>query len=274
MGMRDTDIYDPRSLIAAIPWANRAILVQPDYDAGWETYVEIHCYKGDFRTAENALGRILKRFGDGDVYARCAFLYFRLQGDVDQAKNWGALAWQTEWDSARLVRTLFALGLLYRDGKEWSKALDCYRMITEKDHNNAWAWHYFAQCTAALGDPARAMELNQRAVGLGQQHEFRAYQEDLRRQLGRQKLSAPRIAAYVPPPGRGKGDTTTRRMRPPSGGLPVITAPAPAPAKTVATPPAMPKVAAPPAVKTLPRIRPDTARQLRRPPPPRRRSQG
>lgn len=276
MGMRDTDIYDPRALIAAIPWANRAILIHPEYDAGWEIYVEIHCYKGDFKTAESALGRVLKRFGDGDVYARCAFLFFRMKGEIDQAKNWGALAWQTEWDSARLVRTLLALGQLYREGKEWAKALDCYRVVTEKDHNNAWGWHFFAVCTATLGNAERALELNQRAVELGKLHEFRAYQEELRKQAGREKLSAPKMAAYGALP-RAPGDTTRRRMRPPSSSAPVVTAPAPAPVKTVVTPPPAaktpPTVATPPAVRALPRGKPDTSRQVRLPPP-RRRSQG
>lgn len=207
MGVRDVDIYDPRTLIASIPWANRAIVVDSENHAGWETYIEIHCFKGDFKTAESALGKVYAKFGDNDLYARCAFLYFRLQGDLAQAKNWGALAWQTEWDTTRLVHTLFALGQLYRDTSEWAKALDCYRMITEKDHQNAWAYHFWAICLANLGEPVNAMDVNQKAVQLGQLHEFRAYQEELRRQSGRAKLGAGRITS-LPAPRMPSGNTS------------------------------------------------------------------
>ncbi|MBX3475823.1 MAG: tetratricopeptide repeat protein [Planctomycetes bacterium] len=215
MGVRDVDIYDPRTLIASIPWANRAIVVDPENNAGWETYIEIHCFKGDFKTAEGALGKVYAKFGDNDVYARCAFLFFRLQGDVVQAKNWGALAWQTEWDSTRLVHTLFSLGQLHRDTGEWAKALDCYRVITEKDHQNAWAFHYWAMCLANVGDPTGALEINQRAVQLGQLHEFRSYQEDLRRMAGRAKLGAGRITNL--PPARMPTGNTSRITAPAKG---------------------------------------------------------
>lgn len=207
MGVRDVDIYDPRTLIASIPWANRAIIVDPDNHIGWETYIEIHCFKGDFKTAEGALGKVYAKFGDNDLYARCAFLYFRLQGDLAQAKNWGALAWQTEWDTTRLVHTLFALGQLHRDTNEWAKALDCYRVITEKDHQNAWAYHFWAICVANLGEPAKALDINQKAVQLGQLHEFRTYQEELRRQAGRSKLGAGRITT-LPAPRMPTGNTS------------------------------------------------------------------
>jgi tetratricopeptide (TPR) repeat protein len=212
MGVRDVDIYDPRALIASIPWANRAIVVDPDNHVGWETYIEIHCFKGDFKTAESALGKVFSKFGDNDLYARCAFLYFRLQGDVTQAKNWGALAWQTEWDSTRLVHTLFSLGQLHRDTNEWAKALDCYRVITEKQHDNAWAYHYWAMCLANMGDPANALEINQKAVQLGQLHEFRTYQEELRRMAGRAKLGAGRITNL--PPARMPTGNTSRIQAP------------------------------------------------------------
>lgn len=214
MGVRDVDIYDPRTLIASIPWANRSILVDPENHAGWETYIEIHCFKGDFKTAEGALGKVYAKFGDNDLYARCAFLFFRLQGDVAQAKNWGALAWQTEWDSTRLIHTLFALGQLHRDTAEWTKALDCYRVITEKAHDNAWAYHYWAICLAALGDAARAMEVNQKAIQLGQLYEFRAYQEDLRKMAGRAKLGAGRVTNF-PAPRMPTGNTS--RIQAPAG---------------------------------------------------------
>jgi hypothetical protein len=168
------------------------------------------------------------------------------------------------------VRTLFALGQLYRDGKEWGKALDCYRVITEKDHQNAWGWHYWALCEATLGDAMRAIELNQKAIELGKLHEFRAYQEDLRKQAGRQKLSAPSVPAYGA--ARKPGETTRRRLRPPSGSTPVVTAPAPAPVvKSVATPPAVKALPAPPPI--IPR-KVTMAKQVRKPLPTRRRSQG
>ncbi len=256
MGVRDVDIYDPRTLISAIPWANRAIMVDPDYPAGWETYIEIHCFKGDFKTAEQALGKVYARFGDNDLYARCAFLFFRLQGDHSQAINWGALAWQTEWDAGRLVQTLFALGLLYRDTSQWAKALDCYRVITEKDHSNAWAFHYWAICAAALGDATRAMELNQQAIQLGQLHEFRAYQEDLRKLAGRGKLGASRITTLPPtrtghtgrvqpPSGRNPASGNTSRLNIPRSGNTttsgrVVPAPPVAQGRTVPPPPPVP----------------------------------
>lgn len=280
MGMRDTDVYDPRSLIAAIPWANRAIQIDPAFEAGWETYIEIHCYKGDFKTGETALGKVYRRFGDNDLYARCAFLFFRLQGDVPQAKNWGALAWQTEWDSARLVRTLFALGQLYREGKETAKALDCYRVITEKDHDNAWAWHYFAHCTAALGDPQRATELNQRAIDLGTEHEFRTFQEHLRKQSGRRRLGSSTTVPVLraKPPGKRPSSGIHAKTVPASSTrtTSVRAAPTPLPArkapKTMPTPPAMPAIGSgrrtvptPPMFPALPPKKSDTSKEVRMP---------
>ncbi|MEZ5993290.1 MAG: hypothetical protein R3E76_13210 [Planctomycetota bacterium] len=237
LGVVDVDIYDHRALATTIPWAYRAIKVDPDYDAGWEVYVECHCFKGDFATAEKSLGEIYKRFGDNDLYARTAFLYFRLQGDTAQALNWGALAWQTEWDPIRLVHTLFALGQLYRDVGEWRKAADAYRVITERDRENAWAYHNEAECLAELGDFNTAMELNQKAIELGQLHEFRSFQEELRRLKGRARLGA--SATTIPPT---RKETTGMRKRgivaapPPAAGK-IVSAPQPASGKVVSAPP-------------------------------------
>lgn len=202
MGVRDFDLYDSRALAAAIPWANRARVVDPGYDLGWETYVEAHCYKGDFKTAENALGEIYKRFGDNDLYARTAFLYFRLQGNTAQALNWGALAWQTEWDSMRLVHTLFALGQLYRDVGEYAKALDAYRVITERDRENAWAYHYASICAVEIGNFGYALEMNGNAVKFGDLHQFRAYRETIKKLQGRTRMGI-KPDAVLPKKGSG-----------------------------------------------------------------------
>ncbi|MCA8910655.1 MAG: hypothetical protein KDB82_03035 [Planctomycetes bacterium] len=273
LGVVDVDIYDARALAAAIPWAYRAIKIDPEFDAGWETYVECHCFKGDFATAEKALGEIYQRFGDNDLYARTAFLYFRLQGDSAQALNWGALAWQTEWDNTRLVHTLFSLGQLYRDVGEWRKAADAYRVITERDHENAWAFHYAAKCNAELGDFNAAMELNQTAISLGQLHEFRAYQEELKRGRGVKRMGG-RVTTV--PPTR-KGPTSVRKRgvvpAPPPASGKVVAAPPPASGKVVkAPPPASGKVVkAPPPAKGRPVPAPPPARK---PGPPKRRPPG
>lgn len=240
LGVQDTDIFDSRALTTAIPWANRAITVDPEWQDGWEVYLQLHCYKGDFGTAEKALGEIFRRFGDNDLYARGAFLYFRLKGDPAQALNWGALAWQTEWDSQRLVQTLFALGQLYRDVQMPAKALDSYRVITERDHNNAWAYHYASECAAELGDFKYALEMNEHAVRLGQLHVFRAFREELKKLSGRAKMTRGRI-------------TTTNLQKP------VVAAPPAAPSLVAAPPPATGRVvAAPP---------PATAKVVAAPPP-------
>lgn len=280
LGVIDVDIYDPRALTAAIPWAHRAKVMDPEYDTGWEVYIELHCFKGDFTTAEQALGEVYRRFGDNDLYARSAFLYFRLQGEVAQALNWGALAWQTEWDDVRLVHTLFALGQLYQDVGEWRKAADAYRVITERDRENAWAYHYGARCAAELGDFNAALELNQSAIQLGNLHEFRAYQEDLRRAQGRARMGAGRVTTI--PPTR-KGGTRVVAAPPPAAG-PVVPAPpakgstrvvaAPPPAKpstrvVAAPPPAKPStrvVAAPPPAKPPKVVPPPPAKVVKAPP--------
>ena len=183
VGVQDVDIYDRRALDAALPWALRAVKMEPECEAGWEVLVEILCLKGDFTNAESALGKIYNRFGDNDLYARTAFLFFRLQGNVAQAINWGALAWQTEWDNNRLTATLFALGHLYFDVGETQKALDAFRVITDHDHQNAWAYHYWAKCVSLLGEFAKAKELNEIAIRFGGIHEFREFQEFLNHQI-------------------------------------------------------------------------------------------
>ncbi len=238
LGVKDVDIYDSRALTAAIPWAYRAITVDPDCQDGWEIYVQVHCHKGDFGTAEKALGQILKRFGDGDLYARVAFLYFRLKGDVQQAINWGALAWQTEWDTQRLIHTLFSLGHLYRNNQMWSKALDAYRVITERDQENAWAYHFASKCASELGDYQYALELNGNALAFGQQHEFRTYRAELKKDAGRARLTRGKVSTatgrttITPPPAK----PTTR----------VVAAPPAASNRVVAAPPAAKVIAAPP----------------------------
>jgi tetratricopeptide (TPR) repeat protein len=232
LGVLDIDVFDSRALTAAIPWAYRAIVMDPGNEAGWEAYVETHCYKGDFTTAEKALGDIYGRFGDNDLYARTAFLYFRLQGDTAQALNWGALAWQTEWDTIRLVHTLFALGQLYRDVGEWAKAADAYRVITERDHENAWAFHYLAHSMAEAGQFPEALEANQQAVKLGQLHEFRAYHEELKKLRGRARMGAGRVTSV-----RTKA-TTVVPAPPPKGTGKVVAAPPAAGEKVVPAPPA------------------------------------
>jgi tetratricopeptide (TPR) repeat protein len=263
LGVIDVDIFDSRALTAAIPWAYRATQIDPGYDMGWEVYVETHCFKGDFTTAEKALGEVYTRFGDNDLYARTAFLYFRLMGDTAQALNWGALAWQTEWDDTRLVHTLFALGQLYQDVGEWAKAADAYRVITERDHANAWGWHRAARCYAELGDIQQAVAMNERAIKLGQLHEFRAFQETLKRSRGRTGLTR---VTTVPPTRTGTG----MHKRPQTT---VVPAPPAASGKVVAAPPAAskPVVAAPPAaakpVVAAPRAKSPSTRRVAAPPP-------
>ncbi len=274
LGVQDIDIFDTRALAAAIPWAYRAITVDPECQDGWEVYVQLHCYKADFGTAEKALGQILKRFGDGDLYARCAFLYFRLKGDTQQAINWGALAWQTEWDTQRLINTLFSLGHLYRDNRMWSKALDAYRVITERDHENAWAFHFASLCAAELGDYNYALELNGNAIAFGQQHEFRVWRAELKKDAGRAKLARGRISeapltTLTPPPAK---QTTKLVAAPPPASTKVVAAPSPTSKVVAAPPPATKKVIAapPPATpKVVPAPKPAT-RPVRPAPPAKR----
>ena len=248
LGVKDVDIYDSRALTAAIPWAFRAIKMEPEYDTGWEIYIECHCFKGDFATAEGALGEVYTRFGDNDLYARAAFLYFRLMGDTAQALNWGALAWQTEWDHTRLIHTLFSLGQLYRDVGEWGKAADTYRVITERDHENAWAFHYAARCLSRMGDFDQALDLNYKAIKLGQLHEFRSYQEELKKLKGRARLGGGRVTNVGTRPPQVVA-------APPAVAPPVVAAPPPKSERVVAAPPPAKKstrlVAAPPPAKPV-----------------------
>lgn len=273
LGVKDIDIYDTRALTAAIPWAYRGTVMDPGYDMCWEVYVETHCFKGDFATAEKALGTIYQRFGDNDLYARTAFLYFRLMGDEAQALNWGALAWQTEWDDTRLVHTLFALAQLYRDVGEWSKAADAYRVITERDHLNAWGWHNAAKCYAELGDTQQAVEMNERAIKLGQLHEFRAFQEELRRSRGRTGIRRTTVPPTRPNTGLHKRPVTTVVAAPPPASGKLIAAPPPASKRLVAAPPPAAKaVAAPPAARKAVVAAPPAktsppTRQVQAPPP-------
>jgi tetratricopeptide (TPR) repeat protein len=276
LGVVDVDIFDSRALTAAIPWAYRGTVMDPTFAMCWEVYVETHCYKGDFATAEKALGEIYTRFGDNDLYARTAFLYFRLQGDTAQALNWGALAWQTEWDDTRLVHTLFSLGQLYRDVGEFSKAADSYRVITERDPKNAWGWHNAAQCYAELGDYAQALEMNERAIKLGGLHEFRAFQEDLRRAKKRNRAGRGRVttvpgtgiharpaSTIIPAPPAAAGKVVAA---PPAAGLPVVAAPRVVSKPVVAAPPAAAKVVkAPPATRQV-QAPPPATRQVQAPP--------
>ncbi|MHC4840521.1 MAG: hypothetical protein ACYTDT_06095, partial [Planctomycetota bacterium] len=69
MGVLNTDEYDRRALKAAGPWARRAVVVDPDYDLGWESLITVLCYLKDFKNAENMLGKIYDKFGDNDLYA-------------------------------------------------------------------------------------------------------------------------------------------------------------------------------------------------------------
>jgi tetratricopeptide (TPR) repeat protein len=256
LGVVDVDIYDSRALTAAIPWAYRGTQMDPEFPMCWEVYVETHCYKGDFTTAEKALGEIYRRFGDNDLYARTAFLYFRLMGDTAQALNWGALAWQTEWDDTRLVHTLFSLAQLYRDVGEFSKAADSYRVITERDPSNAWGWHHAARCYAELGEYKQALEMSDRAVKLGQLHEFRAFHEELRRAKSRRRVGKGRVTT-VPPTRTATGmhsrPVTTIIPAPPAAAGPVIAAPPAASVPVVAAPRTVAKVIAapPPAAKVV-----------------------
>jgi tetratricopeptide (TPR) repeat protein len=227
LGSREVDSYDTRALIAAIPWAYRATTVDPENQDGWETYIQIHCHKGDFGTAEKALGRVFRRFGDNDLYARCAFLYFRLKGDVGQAINWGALAWQTEWDTRRLVHTLLSLGALYCGEKKWGKALDVYRMIIERDRENARAFQKASQCAHEMGDLQLAIEFSEGALKISDQYEFVAWRAALRKAAGAAINKRARISSgiVVPPP-----PVVTKTVPAPRA-IPKKTVPAPPPAK-------------------------------------------
>lgn len=262
LGVESEDHYDERALEAALPWALKATIVDMKDPIGWEILSEIHCFMRDWDLASNTLGLIYRTFGDGDLYARATFRFFRLKGEVDQALNWGALAWQQEFNSQRLVQTLFALGHLYRDVSKWEKALDTYRVITEKDHDNAWAYHWWAYCAFQLEQSAEARELNQKAIELskGQVGKFVEFQS----QLGGVRTTSRRRRTNVPtnlPVGKPKTKTV------PAPGARQIKAPKPI-TKTVSPPPvAAPKqVPAPKVVPPPPAKRPST-RRVAAPPP-------
>lgn len=222
LGFEDTDIYSEEALAGAQPWASAAVRVDPECREGWEALTEILCYRGNFKQAEKALGEVFRRWGDGDVYARAAFLFFRLQGDAEQAMNWGALAWQQEWNSLRLVQTLFALGQLYRDNKRFRQAADAYRVLCEHDHDSMWGHHFWARCELALGNPKEAIELNLRAIKLGGGHELREFHEEIKHKLGRFKLglaSAALVEVPAPPALAGKPSAEPSTASPKSQGL-------------------------------------------------------
>ncbi|MCF6229031.1 MAG: tetratricopeptide repeat protein [Planctomycetes bacterium] len=200
LGVIDTDNYDSRALKEAGPWAKRAVVVDPDYDLGWESLLTVLCYLKDFKPAEAMLGKVYKLFGDNDLYARTAFNFFRLKGDTRQALEWGALAWQTEWDTERLVSTLFSLGRLYLQQQEYVRALDAYRVITEKAHDNSWAYHYMAICLNHLDQKAEAIECNLQALAQGDVLEFRHFQDQLQPPRGNsRRFNKPGATVKVPP---------------------------------------------------------------------------
>lgn len=290
-GFEDTDIYAEDALAAALPLARRGTDVEPLSPEAWETLTEIHCLRGDFGAAEKSLGEIFSRWGDGDVYARAAFLYFRLQGDAEQAMNWGALAWQQEWNTDRLVQTLFSLGQLYRDNSRLRQAADVYRVLCENDHGNMWGHHFRAKCEFELGNLKEAFEANSRAIELGGGHALRGFQEEIKHAIGRAKMglkpntaqlkraevvSAPppaQGAVIAPPPAIGKvvppppaigkvvaaPKPVTVEVPAPAPAKPTRVVAAPPPAKkseVVPTPPAKPVPAATPVKKPMPTGRP------------------
>lgn len=244
IGFADTDIYAEDTLANALPWAQRGTDIDPLSREAWEVLTEIHCYRGDFAAAEKSLGQIFARWGDGDVYARTAFLFFRLQGDVDQAMNWGALAWQQEWDSARLIQTLFSLGQLYRDNGRLRQAADTYRVLCEHDGANMWGHHFWAKAEFELGNLKVALDANSRAIDLGGGHALRGFQEEIKHAIGRAKMGLKPITSQVAkaqvvaaPPVLSKAE-----------GPPAVVAAPPAIGKVTAAPPALSKVEGPPAI--------------------------
>jgi tetratricopeptide (TPR) repeat protein len=197
VGFEDADIYADDTLSNALPWARRGTDIEPLSPEAWETLTEVHCFRGDFAAAEKSLGEIYSRWGDGDVYARAAFLFFRLQGDAEQAMNWGALAWQQEWNTDRLIQTLFALGQLYRDNGRMRQAADTYRVLCEHDHMNMWGHHFWAKCEFALGNLREALDANSRAIELGGGHALRGFQEEIKHAVGRAKMGLKPITEQI-----------------------------------------------------------------------------
>ncbi len=251
IGFDDTDIYAEDTLSNALPWAQRGTDIDPLSREAWEVITEIHCYRGDFDAAEKSLGEIFTRWGDGDVYARTAFLFFRLQGDADQAMNWGALAWQQEWDNERLIQTLFALGQLYRDNGRLRQAADTYRVLCEHDGANMWGHHFWAKAEFELGNLKVALDANSRAIDLGGGHALRGFHEEIKHAIGRARMGLKPITSQVTKgPVVAAPPALSKVEGPPAIGK-VVVAP-PAIGKVVAAPPARPTrvVAAPPVKKS------------------------
>lgn len=259
IGYADVDIYAEETLANALPWAQRGTDVEPLSREAWEALNEIHCYRGDFAAAEKALGEIFSRWGDGDVYARSAFLYFRLMGDAEQAMNWGALAWQQEWNNDRLIQTLFALGQLYRDNNRIRQAADVYRVLCEHEHDSLWGHHFRARCEFELGNLNEALAANTRAIELGGGHALRGFQEEIKHAMGRARLGLKPNAGPM-----NKGQALPVVAPPPAAKQGEVPPPPPA-ADVVAPPPAAQVVAPPPAFR---RIKgPNIGRVVAAPPP-------
>lgn len=268
IGYEDADIFAEETLANALPWARRGTDIEPLSREAWEALTEILCYRGDFAAAEKALGEIFARWGDGDTYARSAFLYFRLLGDAEQAMNWGALAWQQEWNTDRLIQTLFALGQLYRDNDRMRQGADVYRVLCEHDPESLWGHHFRARCEFELGNLQAALSANTRAIELGGGHALRGFQEEIKHALGRvrmglkphtSQLSKGQAGKVVPPPPPAAKQTEV---------------PAPPPANVVAAPPPAKRIAgpmigrvvAPPPAAVAPPPRPATV-EVKAPPP-------
>lgn len=268
IGFEDTDIYSETTLANALPWARRGADIEPLSPEAWETLTEIHCFMGDFAAAEKSLGEIFSRWGDGDVYARAAFMFFRLQGDAEQAMNWGALAWQQEWNTDRLIQTLFALGQLYRDNARVRQAADVYRVLCEHDHTNMWGHHFWAKAEFELGNLKEALDANSRAIELGGGHALRGFQEEIKHAIGRarmglkpvtEQISKARVVATppavveAPPPAMVSAPPPLQRINGPAIGK-VVPPPPAKPTRVVKAPPTKratraPEVVAPPPPK-------------------------
>ncbi len=200
LGFEDRDCFNEAALAEARPWARRATELSPDQEAGWEALARIECFAFKFPDAEKVLGEIFRRFGDAALYARAAFLFFRLQADIDQAINWGALAWQQEEDATRLIDTLFGMGAVYEDSGRMKHAYDTYRMICEKDPKNAWGQFLWSRVTFALGGVAEARAMIERAVGLCPRPEFKELQAAIARGGTSRRLPAVAPPKKAPPP--------------------------------------------------------------------------
>ncbi|MCC6575198.1 MAG: tetratricopeptide repeat protein [Planctomycetes bacterium] len=275
LGYEDRDCFNEEALDAARPWAARAAELQPEIEAGWEAWAQIESYRYEFREAERVLGEIFRRFGDAGLYARSAFLFFRLQADVDQAINWGALAWQQEEDAARLVETLFGMGTVYEDSGRQKHAFDTYRVICEKDPDNAWGKFLLARVTLALGGIEEARQAIDEAIKLSDQPQFRELRAEIARASGvrmpgdsaRSMSSRLRAApsssasgersAIRMPASSGKHQTTRPNIQRPAKHQttrPNIHAPRPQPPSTRLPPAPLPRPEEPPPAEGQPRM--------------------